>query len=506
MLVLVLLVVVSLALAQEQEPAELVAEVFPREASRQESEASRMNLAQESRMNLAQESEASRMNLAQESEASRMNLGQEAKREKPDSFIFDRLTLIRNTVESLLPRANTPSARATQDNAIHYFMCIANVASVDPTPASVLAQRRHCGLSITSPSHQRKGLVSPFKCWGTLACDQTRSWMQRRLVEIFSTILSEASQISNEETRNLMMQFAERRPVVAQKPAPGFFGATAMFVLVFLVSSILFILSLFRGLWRTEKRLLVPFLGLLVCAALFRTISWTLVASGYQRIGFDPDVIAVPAIAVRIMERIGSVLFMILFAFFCWFLMDALLDSFVDRNSEKKSLLLKIAFVTLTGVAFIYGLAMVIISALPTESFTFDASYVLFAGITFFYCVVLETSWIYAYRHVDNEEMKRNSLIFAVATGIMVLSFAAWFVVSMYWTIVDSSIIMIVCALELLSQLLISWAIILYIGVTVHGLRLNPTQEMMRKGIRINKGYVPLNEDPNEIPAQYADF
>jgi hypothetical protein len=98
--------------------------------------------------------------------------------------------------------------------------------------------------------------------------------------------------------------------------------------------------------------------------------------------------------------------------------------------------------------------------------------------------------------------MKRNSLIFAIATGIMVLSFAAWFVVSMYWTIVDSSIIMIVCALELLSQLLISWAIILYIGVTVHGLRLNPTQEMMRKG---NKGYVPLNED-NEIPAQYADF
>ena len=485
---LLVILMVSVAIAQFEEPAVAVAEAFPREAR-------------------------SRAEVTRKPVVSQV-FG-------PSAALFQTSRRTLQMLDSLLPRATRESARVGQRNLKQFFMCMSNKHNT----MTFLDQRRYCGRLITGGDNRKlfkchneascvelrdlmqrqaqRANKNIYKCRGTLRCEQTQDWMQRKLENLFDVVMARASEISNDETRNLMMRFAQGRPVVAREPSPGFYGATAMFGVVFIASLILFVSSILRGLWRTEKRLLLPFLGVLVCAALLRTISWSWVAAGYQKVGFDPDVIAVPEIAVRILEGIGSVLFMALFAFFCWFLMDALLDSFVDQ-SEKKSLILKIGFIIVTGTPFVYGLTMFIIASLPTTVFYFDMSYALSAGITFFYSVILEASWIYAYRHVDNAEMKQNALIFAFGTGIMVVSFAAWFALSIYWTAVDSSILMAVWALELVSQLLISWGVILYIGVTVNGMKLNPTQEMMRN--KSKGGYVPLKEDPNEIPAQYADF
>ena len=289
---------------------------------------------------------------------------------------------------------------------------------------------------------------------------------------------------------------------------PSFFVLVSFFALAFVAALILLVAAVKCGFWAEKK----PFLALLVVVEVgssFALCYWTLVSTGSQVFGRDPEVANVQSHIVEILGRISSVMFLLLFALFTWILISAIFESFFPEKRNLSFTAAAILGLLALGTSA-YAITMAVVHSQIQNSLTVDASGPLLAGISFLFSAVLALLWFSAWRLVVTKktndanftEMRRNAFMFFACSSLLAAVFLVSFVVSLleltvdYFKYNDAA-----TGLSIASTILTVLAVLGYTGAAVVGAARSQSKSKEAKG----EGYVPLKE-PDQVPARYKDF
>ena len=332
-------------------------------------------------------------------------------------------------------------------------------------------------------------------------CVQEVSRQMKVVAATFSNVLPITTFLTTRVIDNDLIGLFFKMPfyVVGQ---PGFFALMAFFVFVVAIVGVFLVLAVRLSFW-TEKKQFLALLLVVVVGSSIAASYWTLVSTGFQNIGFSPDVPNVSLVAVNILGRVASVIFLLLFALFTWMLISAVVESFFPER-RKLSIFAMVCLVLVALGTAAYSIAMIVIQSKLQWSLTIDASAPLLAGVSLLFSSVLALMCLLAWRLVDTKraEMRRNAILFFAGSSFLAAVFLVSFIVSLLELTVDYfKYNEAATGLNIASTIFTVLAVLGYTGAAVIGAMLGKSKREEAK----TEGYVPLKE-PDQVPARYKDF
>ena len=277
------------------------------------------------------------------------------------------------------------------------------------------------------------------------------------------------------------------------------------------------ILLVFAGfithLWVTKSFVLI----LATVVGLALQLAFTiLLVDGYDRASVT---IGVPEVAVKLVAELSQIMFLIVFALFSYIVGKAsLAEMFPEEGLARKRRILAIGLIVVTAAVAVYAVVVQILMAVPIEYFVLDVSTLLLPATNLVYAGLLTGLLVFIARlvvrekqeHAQYGEMRRNAIIFACTSGVLVLVFLAQLVCNfvsffrpnfdeganhmLQHTYVEQEIISVVVTS------LVAVAIFAYLAVPI------VTRLRSKKDIAADSnGYVELadGEESREIPPNY---
>ena len=308
----------------------------------------------------------------------------------------------------------------------------------------------------------------------------------------------------------------ERRVQVKTSGEAAWYAAVAVdAILLFTMIGIVLILLIGRQ-W-TPVSLAITIVS--VVGLLCQLMQHIMRAFGFVNFGpTDPEVVF-PEYSVQLMERMGLVAFLTVFSLFTWLLSDASLTEAHVKENTAAVRALPIVLFSLTGIIALYSIVTIILANIPISEFAVDVSEVLIPSgmlvLSLFLAGTLAHLWRFVAKeksdHVKFIEMRRNVIIFFVASIMLAVSFLSYAVLSGVSLFAPLSVRyptddgaftkgLTHQILNAVCMSLVALYIIAYFGIPALGGVISRWRGQKALGTH-EGGYVPLVE--GEVPAEY---